>query len=205
VLACLASNDEDGVPMIEIAARVAGSVALVLIFTASVASKIRNRESWRAFSRSLAGSRVVPRRLVGLAAGGLVLAESGVILLQLASATRMIGAALAAALAAGLTVGVAVAVARGATATCQCFGAGSTLSQQHVTRNGALLGICLLTGLAYGLDDPPSGPRALPALLGAVTGVALAAVIVGFEDVVWALSAPNGADHEELVTGRGLS
>jgi hypothetical protein len=98
--------------------------------------------------------------------------------------TRDVGLAAATALTLVLTAGVAAAVWRGSDASCQCFGKGSRLGRRHLYRNVFLLFLCGAAPAFAGHSG--GGPGIL--FTGAVVGVALAGIVVRWEDVGWALA-----------------
>lgn len=158
------------------------------VFAASFASKVRHPVAWRSYLESIRRSRAVPQRLAAAAATGLAAAEVATVCLLVPPAGRTSGLLLGLLLSVLLTVGVGAAVARHSSASCQCFGAGDRLGTAHLARN-AVLTICIGAGLLVRLAAPPGAGRWQDALAGGLIGVGLAAVVVGWEDIGWALTA----------------
>jgi hypothetical protein len=165
-------------------------VVLGAVFVASVAGKVRDRAAFAEFRGSLVRMRLAGPRSVGAVAAATVLAEAAVVVAMCLPGPSWPGFAFALALLAVLTAGVLRTLRRGLSEPCRCFGpARRPLGRVHVVRN-ALLGAVALGGGAAGLlgaGSPAQGTGPLVAVgvvTGVVAGLALAALLVRFEDVV---------------------
>lgn len=170
------------------------AVAAGLVFAASLVSKLRTRRSWRDYRSSIRASRAVPGSLAEVAAGLLAVAEAAVVLLLLWPAHRPAGLTAAAGLALILTVGVAISLGRGSQASCACFGAGQRLSGQHLIRNLSLTAVLALGAGCADLAGAEAHAAAgwLAVATAALFGLAVATVIVGWEDLLWSLGVLVG-------------
>lgn len=157
-----------------------------LTFAASFASKVKGVDAWRSYRESIRLSRTVPHAAAGMVAVGLAISEFLIVGLLTLPATRQAALAAAFLLSVVLTAGVSVAVARNSAAACQCFGAGERLAPVHVARN-LVLTVVVGTGLAARWGAPTGQGHWQNAAVGALIGVGLAAVIVGWEDAAWAM------------------
>ncbi|WP_248965285.1 MauE/DoxX family redox-associated membrane protein [Sphaerisporangium perillae] len=157
--------------------RAACATLIVLVFAASAVSKLRDFDG---FARSLPALAPVGAGLVRPLALVIVAAETATPILLAVPPATSYGFALACALLAAFTAAIAVALRRGRRAPCRCFGASSVpVGHRHLVRNGALLIVTVLGGLA---------PQGLPAPAGlavaATAGVVGAVLIISFDDVV---------------------
>jgi Methylamine utilisation protein MauE len=157
-----------------------------LIFAISFGSKLGSRTAWQAYLRSIRHSRALPESLAEAAAVGLAVAEAATVCLLIVPPTRSIGSAVACLLSAALTVSVAVAVARHSDARCQCFGSGGRLSPVHLVRNAMLTAFTGSALLGHPLASSADGHWP-DVLVGMTLGLVVAALIIGWEDMVWAL------------------
>lgn len=171
------------------------------VFAASATAKFSSRRAYRAFRDGLAGTTLVPGRLLPataaalsgtetLAAAGL-LGAAGMTMAAAPGAAGLAESALGVAvtLAAVLTAGVAAAIRRDVRARCACFGARASrpLGRAHLARNA-----CLLAVVAAGLAGVPvthGRPALAGGVLAAVSGMVAASVFVGWEELA-ALFAP---------------
>lgn len=161
-----------------------------LVFAASFASKVRSADAWRSYRESIRLSGTVPKEAAILFAGALALAEVITVGLLAVPASRGFGIAAALVLSLSLTAGVGIAIARHSQAVCQCFGAGERLSAVHLARN-LMLTVVAGTGLAAWCA-PVTETDWENTVVGGLIGVGLAVIIVGWEDLVWAMTALRG-------------
>ncbi|TWP51201.1 hypothetical protein FKR81_16415 [Lentzea tibetensis] len=150
---------------------------VALVFAVSAAGKVLG---FKAFTKTVADLRVVPRGLVPAAAAGVVAAE--VVTVPLVLVARSAGLLLA-----GIALLVFAAVAeltarRGISTACNCFGATSSrpLGRVHAVRNLALAAVAVV-GFAAGA----SGPIETGAVVLAVMAAGVAAIpIIKLDDIV---------------------
>lgn len=127
----------------------------------------------------------IPRAAVPLLIG----VEAAVAALIVLPVTAQVGAIAAALLTAGLTAGVAVVLRRGIEVRCACFGSSAgALAPVHLVRNAVLL----VAALVGGYSAPGASPVvAVPA------GVALALIVIRFEDLDFLFRPPATHRHRE--------
>ncbi|MEU4392781.1 MauE/DoxX family redox-associated membrane protein [Kribbella sp. NPDC023855] len=159
------------------------AVTLTVVFTASVVGKVRSRNAFAAFVRSVPAFGV-PRRLAGPVALIVTGAEAAVVCLliwSLVAGGGAVGLWAATALMSVLTVSVVRAVLRADGARCRCFGSeDAVLGWLHVGRNAGLLlmaGGVALAGPGIATADSQS------LLVAAPLGGLLALVVVRLEDL----------------------
>jgi hypothetical protein len=162
-----------------------------VVFLLSAWSKLPVADRFRQFAGSLAAMRLLPERLVGPVAAGVVAAEAAVPLLLLPLPVRALavaGFALAAVLLLGFAVAIVAVLRRGVQASCRCFGGSreARFRPHHVVRNLVLVAVAGL-GLGAALLQP-SVPWQVLAL--AVPPAFIAAVLVTHLDDVVDLFAP---------------
>jgi hypothetical protein len=165
---------------------------LCAVFAFSVLSKVRSRAAWQAYARWLAAIEVRPLRRPGVA-GWLAGAEAAVALAVIVPATATAGLVAGLLLSLALTAGLAAAVRVGARQPCHCFGRSpDPLGWLDVARNG-VLAVLAVAGAAAALATPAAVGR-LPggtgSVLAALTGLALALLIIFFRDLA-ALVSPG--------------
>lgn len=168
-------------------APVALETAVVLVFAASFVSKVCSRRSWRTYRAAIRFSRALPAALAPPIAILLAAAEALIALMIGWPASRTIGLAVAFVVAAGLALGVGIALARGTEASCACFGAGQRLSTSHLARN-LLLTALVGAGCVVAHARHAGGIGWLAGAAGVLLGLAGAALIVGWEEIGWAVS-----------------
>jgi hypothetical protein len=122
--------------------------ALLGVFVASAAGKVRSRAAWSGFVGSVRDVRLVPERVVMPVALGVVAGEFGVVLLLAVPYLVPAGLALAGGMLAFFTLSIVVTLRRRISAVCRCFGptAALPLGWQHVVRNGLLVTVVALAG-----------------------------------------------------------
>jgi hypothetical protein len=146
-------------------------VLLAGVFVLALASKVRGRADFGAFTASIRALGLLSGAGSAMAAYALVAAEAVVVLLLLFPSTVIAGLAGAGATLTVMTAGILAALRRGRRGTCRCFGASDTpLGRVHVVRNLFLI-TGAATGLAAGLATAGTESPAHPA------GLALAAVV----------------------------
>lgn len=170
--------------------RAAAVAGVGLVFAASFASKVRSAEAWRSYRESIRLSGAVPQAAAAVVAGALAVVELITVGLVAVPASRPLGIGVASMLSLSLTVGVGIAVSRHSQAVCHCFGAGDRLGRVHLARNLVLTAVAV-AGLAAWRGAAPD-THWQNSVVGVLIGVALAAVIVGWEDVAWAMTALRG-------------
>lgn len=157
---------------------------LVVVFTWSVAGKVRSRESPDRLAGSLAPLLgLLPLKVPGRAvAVGLLAAEALAVVLLLAAPAAGLG--LASGLSAVLAAGVAVVARRGLDVRCRCFGGGDErIGGQHVVRNVLIL-LVGCAGLAARLSAPGGRVEAPGVALAVVAAGIAAALVVRLDDLV---------------------
>ncbi|WP_444960759.1 MauE/DoxX family redox-associated membrane protein [Nocardiopsis sp. M1B1] len=162
-----------------------GAAALLAtVFAVSAFGKVRGI---RAFAESLEPLRLVPRRLLLPAAGGVLVAEAAVVV-AFAGYAWGIGAAAriafggALALLGVFTAVIVLSLLRGSSARCHCFGrTGAVYAPRHVVRNaglGAVAAFGALTTASSGTPEP------VGALLSVLAGFVVGVLVVAMDDVV---------------------
>jgi hypothetical protein len=181
-----------------------GALGVVaIVYGQSAAAKLRGRRAYHEYQAGLAETALVPKGRLTLAAAALVVAESAVTCVACSAMATMpllpgalviAEAALAGALllTTVLAAGIWLVIRRGTRARCACFGAASLrpLGAVHLTRNLGLLGL-MATGLIGALIGGlgPGRPGLAIAVV-AVTGGAVAGLLmIHFEGIVF-LFAP---------------
>lgn len=177
----------------------AARVVLGCVFLVSTVSKLRGRAAFRAFRLSLRELSVLPRAWVTPAAALTAGAELCVVLLLLTGSTTVLGSALAVVLLAGFSAAIAISLRRGVRAPCRCFGRTSRpLGVPHLARNALLL-VVAASAVAASLAAPAaSGAAALHpagAAVAAAAGLALALVVIVFDDIVELFAGPPSASR----------
>lgn len=184
------------------------------VFAASAASKLRDRQAYRAFRAGLRQTALVPPGLLTATAAVLCAAElaiaaglfTGAALTSAAfSAAGLVsGSALAAAgaLTAVLAAGVAVVIRRGTSANCHCFGAGSgrPLGWVHLVRNLSLLAV-ICAGLATDLSGSGT-PSAGGLVLAAGSGLVASLLIIKWDDLADLFLPIQGTGSAQRRTGQ---
>lgn len=162
--------------------------ALGLIFLVAVVGKVRGRDAFREFRRSVPG--LAPGLPAAATSVAVVAAESAAVVLLAVPRTAPVGLALAGAVLLAFATGIRRALRDGRNATCRCFGARpSPFGRVHVVRN------LVLTALAWGglaahlaVPGPVQPAGAVIAVAGA--GV-LALAFIFFDDLADLLFAPS--------------
>jgi hypothetical protein len=151
---------------------------LVLVFAASAIGKLRN---FGGFVAAVRGLRLVPDAWPRPVARSVVAAEAAAAgLLLLPPRAAVAGFTLVILLCLLFAVVIESSVRRDIRVSCPCFGASADLlNRRHLVRNGLLVAVAAV-GLA-GVDTAP--PGFVDALVGAVTAVFVAAVVIRFDDV----------------------
>lgn len=157
---------------------------LVTVFAVSAFGKARGI---RAFAESLEPLRLVPRRLLLPAAGGVLAAEAAVVAAFAGYAWGIgpagrIAFAGALALLGVFTAVVVLSLLRGSSARCHCFGrAGAVYAPRHVVRNaglGAVAAFGALTAAHTGTLEP------VGVLLSVSAGFVAGVLVVAMDDIV---------------------
>ena len=119
-----------------------------------------------AVAGQLAGYRIVPRAVVGHAAGVLAVAEAGCAVLLLLPWTRLAGLLVAGGLIIGFLAAMSLALARGTRIPCGCFGGRGELDIVGTTSlvRAALLGVVVVLSL----PARPAGPGPVQLLVAAL-------------------------------------
>ncbi|MET8764840.1 MauE/DoxX family redox-associated membrane protein [Lentzea sp. NPDC004782] len=156
----------------------AGRAVLVLVFAASAIGKLGN---FGGFVAAIRGLRLVPDAWPRPVARLVVAAEAAAAgLLLLPHRGAVAGFTLVILLCVLFAVVIESSVRRDIRVACPCFGASADLlNRRHLVRNGLLVAVAVV-GLA-GVDTAP--PGFVDALVGAVTAVFVAAVVIRFDDV----------------------
>lgn len=158
---------------------------IVLVFAASVASKLRGRRAYAEFVA--ATGRLSPRPVATATARRLatvvVATELAVVALVLVPVTAWVGFAVATALLVAFTAAILLALRRGERAPCRCFGSAELpLGYPQVVRNLVLLMVCVLGGVGGSL--PAAAAEAPGAVLAVLAGALAATVVVMADDIV---------------------
>jgi hypothetical protein len=165
-------------------AAIAVRALIVAVFVASLWSKVRSRDEFRAFADSISPLPMVRPRRSRLVAHVVVVAEGLIIGLTAIPASAGFGMAVAAGLLGTFAMAIAVTVRRGVVAVCRCFGpGGGQLRRQHVVRN-ALLAVVAAAGAAAALARPTPGIPLMVTIVLAAAGVVGAVVVVLSEQIV---------------------
>jgi hypothetical protein len=188
-----------------------GVLAMVAcVYATSASAKLANRREYRAFRDGLAGTRLVPPRLLRPASAVLVGSEAGagaaLITATILSTAGLPGAvpvtaaalACSIALTAALTAGVTVVVRSGTKVKCACFGAsaGRELDRSHVARNAGLLAVLVAALIGIALGPGKAAPAA--DALAIAAGIVAALLVIRFDDLVSLFAAPPGESaHRE--------
>ncbi|WP_248959198.1 MauE/DoxX family redox-associated membrane protein [Sphaerisporangium perillae] len=153
-------------------------VLLAAVFGWSAVSKLASRTAFRRFARSL---EPLVRRTTPVAAA---LVAGELLTPPLTLLAPLAGFALASGMLAVLSAGVLTVVRRGLAVRCRCFGSGDArLGPRHVVRNLILLAIGVL-GLLLAALPAASPADAAGVALAAVAGLAVAGLVIRFEDLV---------------------
>ncbi|GAA2216076.1 methylamine utilization protein MauE [Nonomuraea monospora] len=155
----------------------AARCALGIVFLAAVAGKVRGREAFEAFRRSVPALVPLPRGRVPAALPATVVAvETATVLLLTMEFTAPAGLGLAGAVLLAFSLGIRYALRSGSRAPCNCFSTSSApLSRRHLVRNAVLIAVAV-TGLAA--SSTQAGTQAHPA--GAVLALAAGGLIALF-------------------------
>lgn len=177
-----------------------GALAVAaIVYGQSAAAKLRGRRAYHDYQAGLAETALVPRRRLILAAAALVVAETAVTcaacsamatMLLLPGALVIAEAALAGALllTAVLAAGIWLVIRRGTRARCACFGAASfrPLGAVHLTRNLSLLSLMAAGLIGALIGGPGPGRPGLAIAVVAVTGGAIAGLLmIHFEGIIF--------------------
>ncbi len=161
------------------------------VFLVAVVSKLRSRAAFAAFVDSLRGLPEVPAGRERFAGMLTVAVEAAIVLLVASPVPGLVrlGFLLAAGLLAVLAVVTAVALARGAVASCRCFGAAARpLGWPNLLRDG-LLAAFAAAGAAAGTGGPagywatPGGTPAGGVLVALAAGAVGALLVVLLDDL----------------------
>ncbi|TYB53468.1 methylamine utilization protein MauE [Nonomuraea sp. PA05] len=160
----------------------AARCALGIVFLAAVAGKVRGREAFEAFRRSVPALVPLPRGRVQAALPATVVAvESATVLLLTTEFTAPAGLGLAGAVLLAFSLGIRYALRSGSRTPCNCFSTSSApLSSRHLVRNAVLIAVAV-TGLAASFAQASSaqaGAQTHPA--GAVLALAAGGLIALF-------------------------
>ena len=127
-------------PVVQLAAR----LAVAALFAMAAAHKLRDAAQFRA---QLAAYRLLPERLLGIAARTMPVAELAIAVALLVPAVAAPAAAAAAGLLSLYSAAIAINLRRGRSSIdCGCGGGGTPLSQALVQRNAALLVVVVAAG-----------------------------------------------------------
>ncbi|WDN56857.1 MauE/DoxX family redox-associated membrane protein [Streptomyces clavuligerus] len=155
---------------------------LVVVLAVAAMSKIRDAESYAAFTGSVRELTELPARPARTVAAIVVAAEAGAVVLLLApSPSHRAGFALAGGLFGAFTVAIAASLRRGVRGRCRCFGASeSRLGPVHLVRNALLITVAG-TGALGASDSLPGAPGGLALAVG--TGLVLGVVVTVLDDI----------------------
>ncbi|MFB4298829.1 MauE/DoxX family redox-associated membrane protein [Actinomadura sp. NTSP31] len=171
-------------PYVELAAR----CVLGLTFLVAVAGKLRGRNAFRAFRRSVPG--LAPGLPPAATSAAVVAAEAAVVVLLAIGSTAPAGLALAGAVLLAFALAIHRALRTGRRATCRCFGTGAApVGRVHVARNLALATVAA-GGLAAHLAAPGTAHPAGAAVAVAAGGV-LTLVFLFFDELADLLIVPS--------------
>ncbi|UBU18339.1 MauE/DoxX family redox-associated membrane protein [Nonomuraea gerenzanensis] len=150
----------------------AARCTLGIVFLAAVAGKVRGREAFAAFRRSMPALVPLWRGRVPAALPVAVVAvESATVVLLTAESTAPAGLVLAGAVLLAFSLGIRHALRSGSRVSCNCFSTSSApLGRRHLVRNAGLIAVAV-TGLAAS----GAGTHAHPA--GAVLALAAGGLI----------------------------
>jgi hypothetical protein len=170
---------------------------LAIGFACSAFAKLHDGASFRKF-RAWLGDLPVPvaARHATASAAAVAGAEVLIALLTVLPWTVLAGFALAGATLAVFIAGTCLAMARGAKATCHCFGArGAQLGPRHVARDAVLIAVAIAGAVASGAH----GARPAGVAVSVAAAVFLAIGVVFLDDVlsVFAAVSPNLADTRQ--------
>lgn len=172
--------------------------ALVGVFVASAAGKVRGGAPWSGFVESIRDLRLVPERAVMAVAVSAAAAETCVVVLLLVPFLRPAGLVLAGSLLALFTVSIVVTLRRRVAVVCRCFGPVSAvpLGWRHVVRNGLLFAVVALAGLSR-LQEA-GAPEVAGLAVAATAGLVAAIGLVFLDEFVELFtSASPGAGLDE--------
>ncbi|HET8684389.1 MAG TPA: MauE/DoxX family redox-associated membrane protein [Micromonosporaceae bacterium] len=158
---------------------------LGLVFLVSAVGKVRSQASFTGFVDSVRRFDILTLRQVKPVAIAVVATEATVAILLAMRYTVTLGFLLAGGLLGVLTGAIAVVVHRGTPQSCRCFGVASApLGRRHLVRN-TLLVLASVFGVAgsVGVVAPGSAHPGGVALAVAC-GVALALLVMRFDDIV---------------------
>lgn len=162
--------------------------ALGLVFLVAVLGKVRDRDAFREFRRSVPG--LAPGLPPTATSVAVVAAESAAVVLLAVPRTAPAGLALAGAVLLAFATGIHRALREGRHATCRCFGTRpSPAGRVHLARNLALTALAF-GGLAAHLAAPGPVHPAGAAVAVAGAGV-LTLVFIFFDDLADLLIAPS--------------
>jgi hypothetical protein len=156
-----------------------------LVFAASVVGKLRGREPYAGFvvaTGRLGPGWLVSRVPAGALAGGVIAAETAVLVLLVHPGTAWVGFVLAGLLALAFAAVVLTALRRGDRAPCHCFGGSARpVGGVHLVRDVVL---AAAAGLGLAAGAAAAGPLEPAGIVAAVAaGAVVAAVAVTADDV----------------------
>ena len=158
-------------------------IALASMFALAGLGKLANRDAFASFVASL-GPFGVPAGLATRPVGALIVAA------ELGATAALVcvplaGGALAAALLAGFALGIVHVLRSGRAVRCRCFGAaGATVGRSHLARNLALAALALAVA-ALAPSHPLSFTGRPDAIIAALVGLGLGALITRWDDLVF--------------------
>lgn len=158
---------------------------LGVVFLVSSASKLVGRASFSAFVSSLRDTRLFHPSIVRQAAQGVVVAETGiVVLIAVPTAAMAVGGfAVAAGLLALFALGVGLAVKRKVRSACRCFGPSSAqLGFEHVVRN-AFLAVVAAAASVVSAVAAPSSAQLEGMIVAVAAGATAGCIVVALDDI----------------------
>ena len=158
---------------------------LVVVFVVSAVSKLRGRDAFPAFVRSVRRMKVVPPKLVRPVAVVVVTAEvaAAVLLAVPLRPTGMAGFVITAGLLLSFTAGIGYAIRHGSNEPCRCFGRSEVpLGPRHVIRNSFLIVVSLVgAGAILFGGDVGTGQLVIAAGAGLIVG----GLVVVLDDLIY--------------------
>jgi len=161
---------------------------IVIVFAASAFSKTRSRAALRAFMASTEAMTALGPRPAEVVASAVLGCEVAVVALvaipsQLSARTGFILALL---LLVAFEAAIAATIRRGVAVSCRCFGnSDSAVGRKEAGRNLLLIGLAA-GGLLTAAHAVPNVP-AVDWTIAVCVAVAIAAVLVNFDDLTWLL------------------
>jgi hypothetical protein len=174
---------------------------LIVVFSVSLASKVRSRAAFAEFTASLSVMRVLPRVRTRWTAVAGIFAETVALFLLLAAPFSVpLAFAFALVLLIGFSAAITIVLARGERAPCRCFGASTRpLGWSHVARNLFLGALCVV-----GVVTPAPTAQWHPGgvMLAMFAGAIVALLVLRMDDLITLFSSAPGAGTSKTVRTR---